>query len=103
MNTEPRWRKSQHSNPNGACVETASWRKASYSGTSECIECAAFRKSSYSGALGNCAEIGHGQDVVGVRDTKQEHLGDDRTILEFTPDAWRRFISDVKDSGSTWG
>jgi hypothetical protein len=53
-----------------------------------------WRKSSFSGnGGGNCVEVGHDKRVL-VRDTT------DRTgpVLEFTPDAWRRFAGQVKRS-----
>ena len=31
-----------------------------------------------------------------IRDTKQAHLGDRRTMLNVTPDAWRKFLDSVK-------
>ena len=52
-----------------------------------------WRKSSYSGnGGGDCVEVGHVQDVIAVRDTK------DRTgpMLGFAPEAWRRFTDRVK-------
>jgi len=109
------WRKAAHSNPNGACVEIGSeWRKASFSqGASNCAEVAAWRKSEYSEssncaeiggyrtpseshANGNCAEVGSGAQVVAVRDTKEAALGEARTVLEFTPGAWNRFLAEIR-------
>jgi Domain of unknown function (DUF397) len=72
------YRKSSHSTANGDCVETGSFRKSTYS------------------AAGNCIEAGHGAASVGVRDTKEEHLGDARTVLEFTPSAWAAFTRGLK-------
>lgn len=54
-----------------------------------------WRKSSYSGnGGGDCVEVGQGQDVIAVRDTK------DRTgpMLRFAPETWRRFADQVKRS-----
>ena len=52
-----------------------------------------WRKSSYSNAEGNCVEVGHGQDAVLVRDTKNRDIGH----LAVDLDAWRRFVTSVKD------
>jgi hypothetical protein len=54
-----------------------------------------WRKSSYSGDQGNCIEVADDNSRVLVRDTKQ--LGHGPT-LQFTPDAWRRFAKQVKQS-----
>jgi hypothetical protein len=54
-----------------------------------------WRKSSYSGGSGgNCVEVADHDHRVMVRDTK------DRTgpVLAFTPDAWRRFADQLKQS-----
>jgi len=87
-----------------------------------------WRKSSYSGGSGgNCIEVGSGQDVIVVRDTKDRprwrkstysgsNGGDctevadydsrvlvrdtkDRTgpVLAFSPDVWRRFTERLKN------
>jgi hypothetical protein len=99
--SEPRWRKSRHSNPNGACVELASWKKSSYSGSTDCTEIGAYRKSSHSVSY-DCTEVGTGNAVIGIRDTKQVHLGDARTVLEFSPEAFRAFVSRVKAGTTSW-
>lgn len=72
------WLKSSKSNPSGACLE------------------AAHKRSSYSFANGNCPEAGSGDKSVYVRDTKQEHLGDLRTVLEFTPAVFAAFTERLK-------
>jgi Domain of unknown function (DUF397) len=51
-----------------------------------------WRKSRYSKANGNCAEVGQGDRVILVRDTKQP-----RPVLKLSPDDWRSFISGVKE------
>jgi hypothetical protein len=93
------WRKSSHSST-GGCAEVGLWRKSSHSAASECAEIGSWRKSSLSFSNGNCAEVGQGDAVIGVRDTKQEHLGDARTVLEFTPAAWAAFTARIRE-GST--
>jgi hypothetical protein len=42
-------------------------------------------------ASGNCIEVAVRDDVL-VRDTKDRH----GPVLRFTPEAWRRFASQVK-------
>ncbi len=52
-----------------------------------------WRKSSYSGGEGNCVELAtlpHGGHAV--RDSKNK----DGPVLQFSRDAWRAFIADVK-------
>lgn len=61
-------------------MDTIAWRKASYSG----------------GNGGSCIEVGDAPRSVIVRDTKQQHLGDARTVLSFDAKAWRRFIASVR-------
>ena len=73
------WRTPSHSLANGNCVQVASWRKPS--------------RSSHNGA---CAEVGQGAAVIGVRDTKQAHLGKDRTVLVFSAEAFAEFTDRVK-------
>lgn len=56
---------------------------------------AAWRTSSYSGANGGqCVEVADRRDArhVLVRDTKNRA----GVILQFSPQAWRRFVSQVK-------
>jgi len=91
------WRTSSFSFANGNCLEAAvMYRKSSYSNPQgACIEADSFRKSSHS-AAGNCVEAGHGSSAVGVRDTQQAHLGDARTVLEFTPAAWSNFTARLR-------
>jgi hypothetical protein len=68
------WRKASFSLPSGECVELGSWRKASFSGEKECVE------------------TGHGDDVVGVRDTTDRG----GVTLEFPAVAWEAFIRKLK-------
>lgn len=68
------WRKSSHSFSNGNCLEAASWRTSSHSNGTE------------------CAEIGHGPGIIGVRDTKNPG----GPVLEFTAAAWRAFTTAAK-------
>lgn len=67
----------------------------------ECIEAASWRKSSRSYSNGNCAEVGQGEAgqggaVIGIRDTKEAHLGENRTVLEFRPVALYAFIARIR-------
>jgi Domain of unknown function (DUF397) len=79
-------------------VETATWRKASYSGSQggNCIEAATWRKASYSAHNGGCVAAGTGAGVVGVRDTQ---LGDESLVLEFSSVAWAQFTARVGGGG----
>lgn len=59
-------------------TETPRWRKSTRSG----------------GAGGNCVEFAAlAPDLVGVRDSKQP----DGPILQFTPAAWRSFLTTLAD------
>lgn len=40
-----------------------------------------------------CVEVAIGTDTVGVRDNKP---GNDRTVLDITPTAWRTFITGIR-------
>lgn len=58
-----------------------------------------WRKSSYStGGGGSCVEVAGTPASVGVRDTKEAHLGSTRTLLTFTPEAWRGFTATLRSS-----
>ena len=60
------------------------WRKSSHSGDgNSCVELAVTRPSARDGA----------GPVVGVRDTKADGRG---PVLEFSPRAWREFLSRIK-------
>lgn len=90
---DPGWRKSRHSNLNGACVEVGiGFRTSSHSfSNGNCVEVASgFRTSSYGGSNGDCVEVASG---VLVRDTKR---GEDSPVLRFTPAAWQEFIGRLK-------
>jgi hypothetical protein len=76
-------------------VDSAAWRKSSYSGTSggNCVEIATWRKSTRSGTSGgDCVEVGGAARVVLVRDTKDRDGG----ALAFTPDAWEAFTASLR-------
>lgn len=56
-----------------------------------------WRKSTHSNAQGgSCVEVANVPGKIGVRDTKQAHEGDARTILSFTPDTWRAFLDTIR-------
>lgn len=56
-----------------------------------------FRKASYSENGGSsCVEVGDGARNVIVRDTKEDHLGDARTLLRVSPQAWTAFLRTVR-------
>lgn len=70
-----KWRTSEHSNPNGECVELAhGWVKSRYSNGTNCLEVRACR-------------------AVFIRDSK---LGEDSAVLAFSPVAFRAFITKLK-------
>jgi hypothetical protein len=94
------YRKSTYSNPNGECAEIGSWRKAEASkANGNCTEIGSWCKAEASAHNGGCVEAGHGTAVIGVRDTKQEHLGEARTVLEFSPATWAAFTARLKAEG----
>jgi len=68
------------------------WRKSSRSESGNCVEAASWRKSTASMSNGQCAEVGHGAGVVGVRDSQAPGGG----RLEVTPAAWRAFTARLK-------
>lgn len=56
-----------------------------------------WRKSTYSGANGGeCIEVADTVRSVMIRDTKQDNLGDARTVLSVTPDAWTSFLGTLR-------
>jgi hypothetical protein len=69
------WRKSSHSNSSANCVEVAT--------------AASWRKSSFSNSSANCVEVAPTDQVVGVRDSKQDGEG---PVLEFTASSWQTFL-----------
>jgi len=76
-------------------VESAAWRKSSYSGNNggNCVEVATWRKSSRSGNTGNCVEAGVADaGVVLVRDTTNRGGG----TLAFSPAAWATFTASLR-------
>lgn len=81
------WRKSTYSSAEGgSCVEVASarnWRKS--------------RASTAQG--GSCIEVASASTLVGVRDTKQAHLGQGRTVLSFSGQAWAEFLGRMPEIG----
>jgi hypothetical protein len=56
-----------------------------------------WRKASYStGGATNCIEVADGQRNVMIRDTKEHHLGDNRTVLAVSPTSWRTFVESLQ-------
>jgi hypothetical protein len=56
-----------------------------------------WRKTSYSGNGGeNCVEVGDGARSVLVRDTKERNLGNARTVLTVSPEAWAGFTRSIR-------
>ena len=51
------------------------WRKSGHSTLSNCVEAASWRKSTASGSVGDCVEAGDGPGVVGVRDSQDPDGG----------------------------
>lgn len=56
----------------------------------------AWRTTSYSNETGSCVEVGQAADRVMLRDTKQQHLGIARTVLDVTPNAWTTFTASLR-------
>lgn len=54
-----------------------------------------WRKPSRSFATGNCTEVGHAAGAVLVRDTREAGQPD-RTVLAFSPAAWRAFTDRLR-------
>lgn len=59
-----------------------------------------WRKSTYSSATGgSCIEVASARTWIGVRDTKQAHLGQGRTVLSFSGQAWAEFLGRMPEIG----
>lgn len=57
----------------------------------------AWRTSTFSTANGGaCVEVGDAARAVMIRDTKQAHLGDGRTVLGVPAEAWTAFTRALK-------
>jgi hypothetical protein len=67
------------------------WIKSSDCESCACVE-VAFTKSSHCGG-GECVEVGHGDDTVLMRDSKDP----DGLVLTFTPSEWDAFLAGAKD------
>ena len=55
-----------------------------------------WRKSTYSRSNGNCVEVGTGQTLVAVRDSKDP----DGPVIDVSPRAWTEFTEHVKRTTS---
>jgi Domain of unknown function (DUF397) len=51
-----------------------------------------WRKSTYSRSMGNCVEVGTGQALVAVRDSKDP----DGPVIDMSPRAWIEFTERVR-------
>lgn len=87
------FRTSRHSMSNGNCIDVGN--DFTHSENTNCIEVGegGYRKSSFSNSCSNCIEVADG---ILIRDTKQKHLGDARTVLRFSESAWREFTERLK-------
>ncbi|TDC59278.1 DUF397 domain-containing protein [Actinomadura sp. GC306] len=83
------WRKSNHSAPDGECVEVSrSLPTTTHYGS--------WRKSSRSVPDSDCVEVGRSlKRTIGVRDSKQ---GDTGPVLDFTPHEWATFMRTLRSS-----
>lgn len=87
--------------PHDTRIQHSDWRKASLSfSNGACAEVSAWRKSTVSSNTGQCVEAGNGDAVVDVRDTA-EATHPYRITLEFSSQAWRKFLADVRNDSIT--
>jgi len=69
----------------------ATWVRSSRCDTGTCVEVAWARAGHRGG--GECVEVGHTEDEVLMRDSKDP----DGVVLRLTRDQWRQFIQSLKD------
>lgn len=56
-----------------------------------------FRKSTRSELHGSihCVEVGQ-PGPIAIRDTKEDHMGDDRTVISVSPSAWKNLLGSLQ-------